>query len=78
MKCFRRDERVFHALHGAGLVVDADGRYTTIAFDDGAVRKFVTTLMRVQPSDLPLPPPPPARRATRSRTARTAPVVDKE
>ena len=78
MRSFRRDDRVFHTVHGAGLVVDADGRYTTIAFDDSAVRQFVTTLMQLQPSDLPLPPPPsPVRRTARERakSQRTEPLT---
>ena len=70
MRCFQRDDRVFHALYSAGLVVAVDARYTTIAFDDGAVRKFVTTLMQLEPSTLPLPPsPPPSRRGGRSKAA---------
>jgi hypothetical protein len=52
---FRRDDRVSHARHGAGVVVDVDERYTVIAFDDGAVRKFVTHLVQLGRSDLPLP-----------------------
>lgn len=60
MGMFRRDDRVSHARHGAGIVVDADARYTTIAFDDDGVRKFVTSLVQLDRSDLPLPVKPPA------------------
>jgi hypothetical protein len=67
---FRRDDRVSHAQHGTGTVVDADEGYTVVAFDDGAVRKFITRLVRLERSNLPLPPkPPPA--PSRPRRART-------
>lgn len=69
---FRRDDRVSHARYGAGLVIDIDERYTTIAFDDSGVRKFVTKLVQLERSDLPLPvkpPPPPRRRSRRHATA---------
>jgi hypothetical protein len=40
---FRKDDRVSHARHGAGIVINTDERYTIIEFDDGGVRKLVTT-----------------------------------
>ena len=73
---FRRDDRVSHARLGAGIVVDADERYTIIAFDDGGVRKFVSHLVQLERSDLPLPvkPPPaaPPRRRPRAKVAASA------
>jgi hypothetical protein len=69
MASFQADDRVLHARYGPGCVVHVDERYTTIAFDDGAVRKFVTTLVCLETSDLPLPPPTP--RPTRPRRARS-------
>ena len=64
MEFFRKGAGVSHAQFGAGVVIEADRRYTTIAFDDGAVRKFVTELVRLERSARPVPeaPPPPARR----------------
>jgi hypothetical protein len=76
MESFRADDRVLHARYGPGCVVHVDERYTTIAFDDGTVRKFVTTLVCLETSDLPLPPPTPrpARpRRARSKGATTVP-----
>lgn len=57
MEFFRKDARVSHAQLGAGVVIEADRRYTTIAFDDGAVRKFVTALVRLERSAWPRPEP---------------------
>ena len=72
MKSFQSGDRIFHAQYGVGDIVAVDERYTTITFDDGAVRKFVTRLLQAQPSTEPRPvkPPPPARR--RPRTRRTS------
>jgi hypothetical protein len=69
MESFRADDRVLHARYGPGCVVHVDERYTTIAFDDGTVRKFVTTLVCLETCDLPLPPPAP--RPARPRGARS-------
>lgn len=55
---FRRDDRVQHAQYGAGIVIDVDERYTTITFDDSGVRKFVTELLHLERSDVPLPAKP--------------------
>ena len=77
---FRKDDRVSHARHGAGTVIDADERYTVIAFDDNSVRKFVTRLVELERSDLPPPvkPKPAPRRPARSRVkvAAAAPEHD--
>ena len=74
---FRKGDRVSHARYGAGNVVDADERYTMIAFDDGDVRKFVTTLVRLERSDLPLPAKPePARRRPSKRRATIVRATD--
>ena len=73
---FQKNDRVSHASHGAGVVVDANERYTTIAFDDHGVRKFITTLVQLERSDLPLPvkptPAPPRRRRHRRRIVASA------
>jgi hypothetical protein len=55
MASFRKDDRVSHARFGPGVVVEVDARYTLIAFDEEGVRKFLTTLVRLERSELPLP-----------------------
>lgn len=57
MGFFRRDARVLHAELGTGIVIRADRYYTTIAFDDGAVRKFVTSMVRLERSTTPAAAP---------------------
>jgi hypothetical protein len=62
IRTFRPDDRVSHVTYGAGVVVDINERYTVIAFDDGGLRKFVTTLVQLEGSTLPLPVKPAPRR----------------
>jgi hypothetical protein len=71
MKDFQKDDRVSHSRFGPGVVVDVDARYTIIEFDDAGVRKFVTALVQLERSDLPVPvkPPPPRRRRAPRRSA---------
>ena len=55
MRSFRKDDRVSHTRFGPGVVVECDARYTLIAFDEEGVRKFLTTLVQLERSELPLP-----------------------
>jgi hypothetical protein len=62
MRAFQKDDRVSHARFGPGVVVAIDAHYTTIEFDESGVRKFVTTLVQLERSHLPVPVKPAARR----------------
>ena len=76
---FRKDDRVSHARHGAGIIVDADERYTTVAFDADGVRKFVTPIVQLERSDLPqAPKPTPAPRGRSRPRGRVAATDHKE
>ena len=68
MMSFRKDDRISHAQHGLGTIVEADDRYTVVSFDTSGVRKFVTRLVQLDASDVPAPPAAPARKR-RSRKA---------
>lgn len=73
---FRKDARVAHTRFGPGVVIDADARYTIIEFDEAGVRKFVTDLVRLERSELPVPiKPAPVKRRLRAarRQAATEP-----
>ena len=66
----RKDDRVSHTRFGPGVVIDVDWRYTIIEFDEAGVRKFVSTLVRLERCALPLKvKPTPARRRRRKATA---------
>ena len=74
MRDFHKDDRVSHSRFGPGVVMAVDARYTIIEFDESGVRKFVTALVQLERSDLPVPVKPPRRRhgadARRSGTAK--------
>ena len=75
MEFFHKDARVSHATLGTGIVIAADRHYTTIAFDDGAVRKFVTSKVRLERSTQPrpavAPPSQPRRRQPAVKAQKT-------
>jgi hypothetical protein len=63
----REGNRVRQADYGDGEVVQITQQHVTIAFDDGTVRKFVTAIVRLEPTTTPPPPPrPQAARVRRS------------
>jgi hypothetical protein len=62
---FRTGDRVHQLSYGVGEIVEISREYVTIAFDDGATRKFVASLVRLEPSTVPRPPRP--KRASRTR-----------
>jgi hypothetical protein len=53
---FAVDDRVNHAEHGLGKIIEVNARMTTISFDTAGVRKFLNALMRLERSDSPNPP----------------------
>ena len=57
---FAVNDRVSHAEHGLGKIAEVNPRYTTISFDQAGVRKFITSMVRLERSDAP-PPPKPSR-----------------
>ena len=65
MRSFRKDDRVSHTRFGPGVVIEVDARYTLVEFDEEGVRKFLTTLVQLERSELPLP----AKRAPVRRRA---------
>ena len=74
MREFQKDDRVAHARFGPGVIVAVDAHYTTIEFDESGVRKFVTALVRLEHSDLPVPvkPAPQRRRSAQARSSGAA------
>jgi hypothetical protein len=65
---FAPNERVNHAIYGLGTISEVNDLHTVIDFDENGRRKFVTSIVRLERTDI-LAPPPPARR-TRSKTAK--------
>jgi hypothetical protein len=74
MRDFRKNHRVSHSRFGPGVIVAVDAHYTTIEFDESGLRKFVTALVQLERSNLPVPakPAPIRRRSAEGRGSGTA------
>ncbi len=63
MKAPRKGDYVKHALYGFGFVTEADSERTSIDFDIHGSKKFVTSMMTIEPAgDAPPRPARPKRR----------------
>lgn len=62
MKPMPVSQRVVHEKYGLGTITEADRHYTTIDFDQHGRKKFVTRIVKLEPSDVP---PPTRRRGSR-------------
>ena len=71
MKRFELGARVHEPTYGPGSVIAIEDAYTRIQFDDNTVRKFLTSLAKLEPSSEPAPPSRPRtrKRKTTSTTA---------
>ena len=67
MKRFEIGARVHEPTYGLGSVIAVEDAFTRIQFDDNTVRKFLTSLAKIKPSNEPAP----TTRA-RSRMRKTA------
>jgi hypothetical protein len=63
---FSPDDRIDHPTFGLGTIVEIDERRTTITFDESGTRKFVTSMVKLAPTDTPAP----AKAAPRKKRAR--------
>ncbi len=63
---FSVNERVKHHVYGLGTISMIDDLHTVIHFDQDGRKKFVTSLMQLEHSDVAAP----ARAASRARKAR--------
>ncbi|MGH9329046.1 MAG: hypothetical protein ACRD09_01265 [Vicinamibacterales bacterium] len=55
MKRFDVGARVVEPTYGLGSVIAVEDAYTRVQFDDGGVKKFLTSMSRLEPSDEPAP-----------------------
>jgi hypothetical protein len=62
---FSPTDRIDHSVFGLGTIVQIDEWPTTIAFDESGTRKFVTSMVKLAPSDTPAP----RRARTRKKAA---------
>jgi hypothetical protein len=55
---FAVNDRVSHSEYGLGRISEVNPRHTTIIFDQAGVKKFLTSMVRLERSDAPAPPKP--------------------
>jgi hypothetical protein len=56
MKRFDVGARVVEPTYGLGSVVAVEDNYTRVQFDEHGMKKFLTAMSRLEPSDEPAPP----------------------
>lgn len=77
MKRFEVGARVVEPTYGLGSVVAVEDAYTRVQFDEHGVKKFLTSMSRLEPSDEPIPAglragKPRKKRATTTKKAAAA------
>jgi hypothetical protein len=55
MKRFEVGARVMEPTYGLGSVVAVEDAYTRVQFDEHGVKKFLTSMSKLEPSDEPAP-----------------------
>ena len=66
---FSPKDRVEHSVFGVGTMTDITTQRTTVDFDESGSRTFVTSMVKLAPSDTP-PPAPRTRRKKKTTTAK--------
>lgn len=56
MKRFEVGSRVIEPTYGLGSVVAVEDNYTRVQFDEHGIKKFLTAMSRLEPSNEPAPP----------------------
>src|SRR5918995_6050701 len=55
MKRFEVGSRVVEPTYGLGSVVAVEDNYTRVQFDEHGIKKFLTSMSRLEPSNEPVP-----------------------
>ena len=70
MKRFEVGSRVTEPTYGLGSVIAVEDNYTRVQFDEHGVKKFLTAMSRLEPSDEPAPAG--VRKVRKKRTTKKA------
>ena len=70
MKRFEVGSRVTEPTYGLGSVIAVEDNYTRVQFDEHGVKKFLTSMSRLEPSDEPAPAG--VRKVRKKRTTKKA------
>lgn len=80
MKRFEVGSRVIEPTYGLGSVIAVEDAYTRVQFDEHGVKKFLTSMSRLEPSDEPIPAglrgKTRKKRTTKKAAAAPAPVEE--
>jgi hypothetical protein len=78
MKRFEVGSRVVEPTYGLGSVVAVEDAYTRVQFDEHGVKKFLTSMSRLEPSDEPAPASTRGAKPRKKRTVKkvAAPVIE--
>ena len=68
-KRFEVGARVHEPTYGSGSVISVEDAFTRIQFDDNTVRKFLTSLAKLEPTNEPAPAARPHRARKRKAAA---------
>jgi hypothetical protein len=74
MKRFEVGARVVEPTYGFGSVVSVEDAYTRVQFDEHGIKKFLTSMSRLEPSNEPVPAS--ARNAKPRRKRKTTKVPE--
>jgi hypothetical protein len=84
MKRFEVGARVVEPTYGLGSVIAVEDAYTRVQFDEHGVKKFLTSMSKLEPSDEPVPAglrapgKPRKKRTTKKAAPAPAAVVSEE
>ena len=78
MKRFEVGARVVEPTYGLGSVIAVEDAYTRVQFDEHGVKKFLTSMSRLEPSDEPIPAGLRSGRPRKKRTTKKAAAAAQE
>jgi hypothetical protein len=68
---FSANERINHSIYGLGTISEVNELHTVIEFDQNGRKKFVTSMVQLEPTDVPAPALAPRRTRSKTREAKT-------
>jgi hypothetical protein len=75
MKRFEVGARVMEPTYGLGSVIAVEDAYTRVQFDEHGVKKFLTSMSKLEPSDEPAPPGARGAKTRKKRVTKKAAVA---
>lgn len=82
MKRFEVGARVVEPTYGLGSVIAVEDAYTRVQFDEHGIKKFMTSMSKLEPSNEPVPAglrsAKPRKKRTTKKPAAVEPVAAEE